>query len=90
LIPRDRVYDKMRSNIAEIKARAGFVIAAADENDAALREHVDAVIPLPATHPLLTPFLAVVPLQLFAYQIAAKRGADVDQPRNLAKSVTVE
>jgi len=90
LIPRDRVYDKMRSNIAEIKARAGFVIAAADENDAALREHVDVVIPLPATHPLLAPFLAVVPLQLFAYQIAAKRGADVDQPRNLAKSVTVE
>jgi glucosamine--fructose-6-phosphate aminotransferase (isomerizing) len=51
---------------------------------------VDFVIPIPATHPLLVPFLAVVPLQLFAYYIAAKRGADVDQPRNLAKSVTVE
>jgi len=90
VIPRDRVYEKMLSNIAEIKARSGFVIAVADENDAAIRDHVDVVIPIPATHPLLTPFLAVVPLQLFAYYIAAKRGADVDQPRNLAKSVTVE
>ena len=90
IIPRDRVYEKMLSNIAEIKARSGFIIALADESDAMIRDHVDVVIPLPSTHPLLTPFLAVVPLQLFAYYIAAKRGADVDQPRNLAKSVTVE
>jgi glucosamine--fructose-6-phosphate aminotransferase (isomerizing) len=90
VIPRDRVYDKMLSNIAEIKARSGFIIAVADDNDTAIHDHVDVVIRIPSTHPLLTPFLAVVPLQLFAYYIAAKRGADVDQPRNLAKSVTVE
>ncbi|MCX6566210.1 MAG: glutamine--fructose-6-phosphate transaminase (isomerizing) [Candidatus Aminicenantes bacterium] len=90
IIPKDRVYEKMLSNIAEIKARSGFIIAVADENDAAIRDHVDVVIPIPPTHPLLTPFLSVVPLQLFAYYIAAKRGADIDQPRNLAKSVTVE
>ena len=90
IIPKDRVYDKMLSNIAEIKARSGYILAVADEDDAAIGDQVDVVIPIPATHPLLTPFLAVVPLQLFAYYIAAKRGADVDQPRNLAKSVTVE
>ncbi len=90
IIPRDRVYEKMLSNIAEIKARSGYVVAVADENDTAIRDHVDVVIPIPSTHPLLSPFLTVVPLQLFAYYIAAKRGADVDQPRNLAKSVTVE
>jgi glucosamine--fructose-6-phosphate aminotransferase (isomerizing) len=90
IIPRDRVYDKMLSNISEIKARAGRILAVAEEGDAAIGGHVDSVIPVPATHPLLMPFLTVVPLQLFAYYIAAKRGADVDQPRNLAKSVTVE
>ena len=90
IIPRDRVYDKMLSNISEIKARSGYILAVAEEDDAAIRDHVDAVIPVPATHPLLMPFLTVLPLQLFAYYIAAKRGADVDQPRNLAKSVTVE
>ena len=90
IVPKDRVYDKMLSNIAEIKARLGYVLAVGFEDDAALRERVDVVIPIPRTHPLLVPFLAVVPLQLFAYDIAAKRGADVDQPRNLAKSVTVE
>jgi len=90
IIPKDRVYDKMLSNIAEIKARSGCILAVADEDDKTIGDHVDFVIPIPATHPLLVPFLAVVPLQLFAYYIAAKRGADVDQPRNLAKSVTVE
>ncbi|MDP2915435.1 MAG: glutamine--fructose-6-phosphate transaminase (isomerizing) [Candidatus Aminicenantes bacterium] len=90
IIPEDRVYDKMLSNISEIKARLGYVLAVAHENDAQIRQRVDAVIPVPAAHPLLMPFLTVVPLQLFAYYIAAKRGADVDQPRNLAKSVTVE
>jgi glucosamine--fructose-6-phosphate aminotransferase (isomerizing) len=90
VIPKDRVRDKMLSNIAEIKARAGYVLAVTTEDDEAIREHVDVTIPIPAAHPLLTPFLAVIPLQLFAYAIAAKRGADVDQPRNLAKSVTVE
>ena len=90
VIPEDRVYEKMLSNIAEIKARSGYVLAVAGENDGRIRDLVDAVIPVPAVHPLLTPFLTVLPLQLFAYDIAAKRGADVDQPRNLAKSVTVE
>ncbi len=90
IVPKDRVYDKMLSNIAEIKARAGTILAVATEDDPRIRDHVDVVISIPAAHPLLTPFLAVLPLQLFSYYIAAKRGADVDQPRNLAKSVTVE
>jgi len=90
IVPHDRVYDKMLTNISEIKARSGYVLAVAFEDDRQIRERVDAVIPVPAAHPLLMPFLTVVPLQLFAYYIAAKRGADVDQPRNLAKSVTVE
>jgi glucosamine--fructose-6-phosphate aminotransferase (isomerizing) len=90
IVPEDRVYDKMLSNISEIKARNGYVIAVADDDDAKIRERVDAVITVPAAPPLLMPFLTAVPLQLFAYYIAAKRGADVDQPRNLAKSVTVE
>jgi glucosamine--fructose-6-phosphate aminotransferase (isomerizing) len=80
----------MLSNIAEIKARAGIILAVATENDTGINGLVDAVISIPAAQPLLTPFLAVLPLQLLAYYIAAKRGADVDQPRNLAKSVTVE
>jgi glutamine---fructose-6-phosphate transaminase (isomerizing) len=90
IIPKDRVYDKMLSNISEIKARMGYVLAVAQEDDPDIRDRVDAVIPVPQAPPLLMPFLTVVPLQLFAYYIAAKRGADVDQPRNLAKSVTVE
>jgi glucosamine--fructose-6-phosphate aminotransferase (isomerizing) len=90
IVPKDKVYDKLLSNISEIKARLGYVLAVAFEDDAQIPQHVDVVIPIPSAHPLLTPFLTVVPLQLFAYFIAAKRGADVDQPRNLAKSVTVE
>jgi glucosamine--fructose-6-phosphate aminotransferase (isomerizing) len=90
IVPKDKVYDKLLSNISEIKARSGYVLAVAFEDDAQIPQHVDVVIPVPSAHPLLTPFLTVVPLQLFAYFIAAKRGADVDQPRNLAKSVTVE
>jgi len=90
IIPEDRVYDKMISNISEIKARNGYVIALASEGDVRIQAHVDAMLTVPAAEPLLMPFLTVIPLQLFAYDIAAKRGADVDQPRNLAKSVTVE
>jgi glucosamine--fructose-6-phosphate aminotransferase (isomerizing) len=86
----DRVREKMLSNISEIKARMGYVLAVANEGDTAIRDRVDEVILVPRAHPLLAPFLTVIPLQLFAYYIAAKRGADVDQPRNLAKSVTVE
>ena len=90
IIPRDRVYDKMLSNISEIKTRMGYVIAVAFEDDQEILDKVDKVIPVPVTNPLFAPFLTTIPLQLFAYYIASIRGADVDQPRNLAKSVTVE
>ena len=90
VIPRDHVYEKMLSNISEVKTRSGFVLAVAFEDDAEICDRVDAVMRIPRIHPLLTPFLTTIPLQLFAYYIASARGADVDQPRNLAKSVTVE
>lgn len=90
IVPKDRVYDKMLSNISEIKTRIGYIVAVAYEDDEDIREKVDQVIPIPVINPLFTPFLTALPLQLFAYYIASIRGADVDQPRNLAKSVTVE
>ena len=68
----------------------GYVIAVASEDDLDILDKVDKVISVPTTNPLFTPFLTTIPLQLFAYYIASIRGADVDQPRNLAKSVTVE
>ena len=88
--PRDGVYEKMLSNIEEVKARSGIVIALTDGDDPGLDEKADAVLKVPRTHELLSPLLMVVPLQLLAYHIALLRGCDVDQPRNLAKSVTVE
>ena len=90
VVPKDRVYEKMLSNISEIKTRLGYVLALAFEDDLTISDRVDGVIPVPVTSPLFTPFLTTIPLQLFAYSIASIRGADVDQPRNLAKSVTVE
>lgn len=87
---RDRVYEKMRANIEEVKARDGVVIALATEGDLDIAQHADDVIYVPAVSPLLSPLLNTVPLQLLAYHIAVRRGCDVDQPRNLAKSVTVE
>jgi len=87
---RDSVYDKVINNIREVKARKGTVIALATEGDVDIREHVDHVIYVPETHPNLTPILSIIPLQLLAYHMAVLRGCDVDQPRNLAKSVTVE
>ena len=90
VVPKDHVYEKMLSNISEIKTRVGYTLAVAFENDKGIQKIVDKVIPVPLANPLFTPFLTTLPLQLFAYYIAAKRGADVDQPRNLAKSVTVE
>jgi glucosamine--fructose-6-phosphate aminotransferase (isomerizing) len=90
IVPKDRAYEKMLSNISEIKARSGYVLALAFENDEEIANHADEIIRVPVCSPLWSPFLTVLPLQLFAYHIAAKRGADVDQPRNLAKSVTVE
>jgi glucosamine--fructose-6-phosphate aminotransferase (isomerizing) len=90
VVPKDRVYDKILSNISEVKTRIGYVIAVAFDDDEDIKDKVEDVIPIPVTRPLFTPFLTTLPLQLFAYYIAAHRGADVDQPRNLAKSVTVE
>jgi glutamine---fructose-6-phosphate transaminase (isomerizing) len=84
------VYDKMVSNLQEIKARKGKIIAIASCGDEKIREHVGEVIYVPACSELFSPLLVAIPLQLIAYHIAEKRGCDVDQPRNLAKSVTVE
>lgn len=90
ICPQDAVYDKMISQIEQVKARGGIVIAVATAGDDFIRTKADYVLSIPAAAPLLTPVLAVIPLQLLAYHIAVRRGADVDQPRNLAKSVTVE
>ncbi|MGQ0703404.1 MAG: glutamine--fructose-6-phosphate transaminase (isomerizing) [Gemmatimonadales bacterium] len=90
IAPRDGVHGKIASNIEEVKARGGRVIAIVTEGDHEIAQRADAVFPIPATHDLLTPILASVPLQLFAYHVAVRRGCNVDQPRNLAKSVTVE
>ena len=90
LIPRGAVYDKVMSNLEEIKARGGPVIAIACEGDAEVAERADEVIYVPQVPDYLQPLVAVVPLQLLAYHIALLRGCDVDKPRNLAKSVTVE
>jgi glucosamine--fructose-6-phosphate aminotransferase (isomerizing) len=88
--PRDSVYDKMISQVEQVKARGGLVLAVAHGDDEVIKAKADYVMPIPKTHPLLTPVLAVLPLQLLAYEVAVRRGADIDQPRNLAKSVTVE
>jgi glucosamine--fructose-6-phosphate aminotransferase (isomerizing) len=90
IAPKDAVYDKVKSNIEEVKARGGRVIGVITEGDTELLGYLDHVIQIPRTHDALTPILATVPLQLLAYHIAVLRGCDVDQPRNLAKSVTVE
>ncbi len=87
---RSPVYDKVVSNLEEVRARDGQVIAVATEGDEEIREKADEVIPIPDLGPYLTAILAVVPLQLLAYHVALHKGTDVDQPRNLAKSVTVE
>ncbi len=90
LAPRDAVYEKVLSNLEEVRARGGRIIAVTDRADESVRARAEAVIDVPATHPLLTPILFALPLQLLAYHIADLKGCDVDQPRNLAKSVTVE
>jgi glucosamine--fructose-6-phosphate aminotransferase (isomerizing) len=84
------LYEKTLSNIQEVKAREGTVVAVATEGDDEARRTADYVIEIPASNELLAPILEIVPLQLLAYHIAVRRGCDVDQPRNLAKSVTVE
>jgi glucosamine--fructose-6-phosphate aminotransferase (isomerizing) len=83
-------YEKTMSNLKEVKARCGVVIAIATEGDEEIKESADHVLYVPNAPELLAPILEVVPLQLLAYHIAVRRGCDVDQPRNLAKSVTVE
>ena len=90
IAPKDAVHHKVISNIEEVKARGGRVIAIVTEGDTALDQLADHRIEIPETLDLLTPVLSVLPLQLLAYYIAVRRGCNVDQPRNLAKSVTVE
>lgn len=90
LAGKNGVYEKILANIEEVKARGGIVIAVSDEHEHEIGKRVDHVIPIPHTNSLLMPILMSIPLQLLAYHIAVLRGADVDQPRNLAKSVTVE
>lgn len=87
---KDSTYDKILSNIEEVKARKGKVIAIVSEDDTQIKSLVDYTIPIPKTEDLLSPILTIIPLQLMAYYIAVKKGLNVDQPRNLAKSVTVE
>jgi len=84
------LYEKTLSNIQEVKAREGIVVAVACEGDEDAAKMAQFTIPIGSTNELLLPILEVLPLQLLAYHIAVKRGCDVDQPRNLAKSVTVE
>ena len=90
IAPRDEVFDKMRSNIEQVLARHGKVIALVSQGDHSLDDIVEDIITMPEVTPYLEPMVTVVPLQLLSYYIATERGADVDQPRNLAKTVTVE
>jgi glucosamine--fructose-6-phosphate aminotransferase (isomerizing) len=87
---KDSSYEKIVSNIQEVKARNGIVIAVVTEGDTIIKNMADHVLEIPATHTVFSPLLAVIPLQLLSYHIAVMRGCNVDQPRNLAKSVTVE
>ena len=90
IAPKDSTYEKIVSNIQEVRARGGRIIAVADSEDGEIDDLVDFTIKIPRTIEMLTPILTSIPLQLLAYHIAVKKGLDVDQPRNLAKSVTVE
>ena len=94
LLPGGQAFEKMTGNLQEAKARGGPVIVVADDSEPAIETLIDlsrdALITVPVSPPLLTPIVMVIPLQLLAYHIGVRRGCDVDQPRNLAKSVTVE
>lgn len=90
IVPQNDVYEKMMSNLEEVKARRAPIVALATEGDLAISAVADDVIYMPKVHPLLQPIVSTVPLQLFAYYIGKERGLNVDRPRNLAKSVTVE
>jgi glucosamine--fructose-6-phosphate aminotransferase (isomerizing) len=88
--PNDTLLEKLKSNLQEVRARQGPILAIATEDDTQIDKVADEVIRVPATLEPLFPLLAIIPLQLLAYHIAVERGCDVDKPRNLAKSVTVE
>jgi glucosamine--fructose-6-phosphate aminotransferase (isomerizing) len=94
IAPDDHVFEKMLGNVQEAKARGGSVIAITSDGDgrmaAILDPQHDVLLAMPRTDAMLTPIVMTIPLQLLAYHIAVRRGCDVDQPRNLAKSVTVE
>ncbi len=90
IIPWDEVYGKTMGNLKEVESRGGRIIAVTDRADTELRQIAEAVIEIPSTSTSLMPMLTVIPLQLLAYHVAVERGTDIDQPRNLAKSVTVE
>jgi glucosamine--fructose-6-phosphate aminotransferase (isomerizing) len=90
LTPRDASYDRMIGNVEEVRARDGRVIAVCHEGDAEIAHRAMHVVAVPPSTDLLAPLISVLPLQLLAYHMAVLRGCDVDQPRNLAKSVTVE
>ena len=90
ILTRRSVYDKTISAVQEVKARGGRIIAVAYDTDTEIDKHADIVLRIPDMEDLLAPVAAVVPLQLLAYHVARMRGHDIDQPRNLAKSVTVE
>jgi glucosamine--fructose-6-phosphate aminotransferase (isomerizing) len=90
LAPHDQTYEKVLANMQEVKARKGRIIAVTDRPENELKKLADHIIEIPRVHKVVFPILATIPLQLLAYHMAVIRGCDVDQPRNLAKSVTVE
>jgi glucosamine--fructose-6-phosphate aminotransferase (isomerizing) len=90
VVPKDAIYDKVVSNIQEVRARKGRVIAVANEDDTEIANLAEFVIRVPRTYNYFGPIINCIPLQLLAYHMAVARGCNVDQPRNLAKSVTVE
>ncbi len=90
LTPRDSSYDRMMGTVEEVRARDGRIFAIAHEGDREIGARASRVLTVPAAAELLSPILMVIPLQLLAYHVAVRLGRDVDQPRNLAKSVTVE
>jgi glucosamine--fructose-6-phosphate aminotransferase (isomerizing) len=90
IAPKNGQYEKVVSNVQEVKARSGRIIAIVTEGDETMKDIAEFTIEVPDTHEALTPLLTTIPLQLLSYHIAVMRGCNVDQPRNLAKSVTVE
>jgi glucosamine--fructose-6-phosphate aminotransferase (isomerizing) len=90
LMPAGDLFEKMLSNVNEVCARGGHVLAITTEDAHGLNGAADDVITIPASSPMLSPIVMALPMQLFAYHVGVRRGCDVDQPRNLAKSVTVE